>query len=257
MEWIAANGVRLCTLGLGAGAGTPVVMLHGWVTGNMAAWYPAYAVPLAQGRHVMLYDQRGHGESRLEAADHAVGFDLDSQADDLRDVIDHHGEHDARVDIVGYSMGALTALRFALRYPRRVRRLVLVDAPSPAREYVAPSLRSVDSPKALHTFLGVHAEQLAGRRYTRLYERASRMFFATSLVRDVEAMEAEPPERLARLEAPVLLVYGAESLFGSAGPRLAAALPNARLEWLPGDHDLIHSQTDALLALIEDFLGAP
>lgn len=257
MEWIAANSVRLCTLALGAGAGTPVVMLHGWVTGNMATWYPAYAVPLAQGRRVLLYDQRGHGESRLESTDHAVGYDLDSQADDLRDVVDHHGEHDARVDIVGYSMGALTALRFALRYPQRVRRLVLVDAPWPANHCIGPSLRAVDSPRALHAFLGEQAEPAGGRRYARLYERASRMFFATSLVRDVEAMEAESPERLARLAAPVLLVYGAESPFRAAGPHLAADLPHARLEWLPGAHDLIHSQTDALLAAIRRFLGEP
>ncbi|MDB5968863.1 MAG: alpha/beta hydrolase [Hydrocarboniphaga sp.] len=247
---IAVNGAQLSSLALGAGDGTPLVMLHGLISGNMASWYSAYATPLARARRVLLYDQRGHGDSSLPSG----GFDLDAQAADLLAVLAHHGHADTAVDIVGHSMGALIALHFALRHPRRVQRLVLVDAPMPARDHVAPSLLGVTSPEALAAY--VDAELPAsGRRRERLLKRLSALFFGSTLMQDVLAMNAEPDAALAALDLPVLLVYGRRSPCLAAGHRLQRLLPRAQLELIDCGHYIPEEAPAALRAQLDAFLS--
>ncbi len=257
MDRIAAIGANLCTWSLGVGEGPPLVMLHGWVTGNMATWYPAYATQLAADREVILYDQRGHGESRLDPATGPARFDLDSASDDLSLIIDHHVSPGTQVDVVAYSMGAVVALRFALRFPQRLRRLMLIDAPMPASHYVAPSLQAVKSPEALHALFTFNHVKLEGRRYTKVYERASRLFFDSTMLLDLQKMDAEPDAALAELRLPVQLAYGTHSSFRGAGEHLLHRLPDVRMEWIDGDHDIVYNRVDSLLALIKRFLAAP
>lgn len=251
MDTIHRPDVELSSLSLGQGA--PLLMLHGLATGNMATWFSAFASPLSAQRQVLLYDQRGHGGSSVPAQ----GFDLDSQADDLQAVLDHHGLGTQPVDLVGHSMGALVALHYALRAPSRVRRLVLVDAPMPAREFVAPSLLGASSPEAVAAYVEQHLAGvigLAGRRKEKLRQRLSTLFCETSLVRDVAAMDGEPEAALRALPVPTLLVYGRQSPCVAAGHRLSSLLPRARLELLDCGHYIPEEAPDALRTLIEHFL---
>jgi pimeloyl-ACP methyl ester carboxylesterase len=197
---------------------------------------------------VLLYDQRGHGGSTVPAA----GFDLDSQADDLLAVLAYYGLQAEPVDLVGHSMGALIALRFALRWPERVRRLVLVDAPMPAREYIAPSLRGAVSREALTEFVKGHG--LKGRRRERLHQRLAALFFESTLLRDVLAMDSEPDAALATLTVPVLLLFGDRSPCLEAGRHLLQTLPRARLQLVEGGHYLPEEAPAALRRHLDDFL---
>lgn len=250
---IPVAGAELSSLVLGRGEGAAVVMLHGLVSGNMASWYSAFALPLSHTRPVVLYDQRGHGGSSLPRS----GFDLDSQAADLGAVLAHHGRADEPVDLVGHSMGALVALRFALRHPERVQRLVLVDAPMPAREHVGASLLSVTSPESLAAYAETQlAAGLTGRRKERLQRRLSALFFESTLMKDVLAMASEPDAELAALKLPVLLVYGRNSPCLAAGEQLRRVLPQARLELLDCGHYIPEEAPAPLRALIEQFLPA-
>jgi (E)-2-((N-methylformamido)methylene)succinate hydrolase len=71
-------------------------------------------------RRVVTYDLLGHGSS----APLPSGSDLSMLVDQLRSVGD---AEPSPVDLVGFSLGALIAQRFALSSPERVRRLVLVS----------------------------------------------------------------------------------------------------------------------------------
>ena len=75
---------------------------------------------------ILRYDQRGHGGTGVPAA--ACNFD-DLSADLLR-LFDRF--HITKAVVVGVSMGGVTALRFAGRYPARVLALVVSDATSAA-----------------------------------------------------------------------------------------------------------------------------
>lgn len=252
MDNVIVDGAELSTLALdnrpGSAAGTPLVMLHGLIAGNMATWYSAFATPLAGERRVLLYDQRGHGGSSIPSR----GFDLDTQSDDLARVLAHH-RVDRRFDLVGHSMGALIALRYALRHPHRLRRLVLVDAPMPACDHVAPSLLSAKTPEALAEHFGANGD-LIGRRRERQLRRLSSLLFDSTLVADLLAMHAEPDEALRRLQVPTLLVYGRQSPCLEAGERLQALLPNAELRVLDCGHYIPEEAPAALRAELARFL---
>ena len=66
-------------------------------------------------------DARGHGGTRWDAAD---GFRADWLVDDLEAFVDALGL--LSFHLAGYSMGAMTALGFAVRAPERLRTLVVV-----------------------------------------------------------------------------------------------------------------------------------
>ncbi len=194
---------------------------------------------------MILYDQRGHGGSSLPVS----GFDLDQQARDLQAVLAHYGLGVTPVDVVGHSMGALIALHFALAQPKQVRRLVLVDAPMPACDYIAPSLSGVRSREALADYIDHHlavAADLKGRRRERLHQRLAALFFESTLMQDVQSMRAEPDAALAALDLPVLLIYGARSPCLAAGEHLHQTLPQVQLRLLDGGHYLLEEKPDAV-----------
>jgi pimeloyl-ACP methyl ester carboxylesterase len=260
---ITSHGAELATLCLGAASALPpMVMLHGLVFGSMASWYAGIALPLSVERQVILYDQRGHGDSTLGTA----GFDLAAQAQDLARVLDETVPG-RPVDLVGHSMGALIALHYALAHPQRVARLVLVDAPMPACTFIAPSLLQVDGPQVLEAFISRHLADAAplGRRRTRLAARLQQLFFGSSLVADVVAMQGESPARLAQLDVPVTLIYGRRSPCLAAADTLRGGLPRTHLVLLDAGHylpeeapaDLLHAVRGALYPATAAPVGMP
>ena len=74
------------------------------------------------GLRVVSYDARGHGRSGPAPDRRAYGYEL--LVGDLQAVLDGLGLE--RAVLAGASMGAHTALRFALAHPRRVRALCLI-----------------------------------------------------------------------------------------------------------------------------------
>lgn len=100
------------------GDGIPVVLLHGLTATRRYVVHGSSALQRA-GHRVVAYDARGHGDS-----DPAQPYDYASLAADLLDVLDKRGLD--RAVLAGASMGAHTAVRFALDHPERVRALALI-----------------------------------------------------------------------------------------------------------------------------------
>lgn len=238
------------------GRGPTVVMLHGLVIGNMASWFSSAALPLSAQRKVVLYDQRGHGDSSFASS----GYDLNTQVQDLQSVLAHHGIDQEPVDLVGHSMGALIALHYSLQNPERVRRLVLVDAPMPAREHVAPSLMRVQTREGLTAWVEDElavTRGLTGRRRERLQKRLVALLFESTLREDVYAMASESDTQLQDLKIPTLLIYGKHSPCFSAAEKLSQVLPQTRLVTLDCGHYIPEEAPIELRALLEEFLALP
>ncbi|MFC9327540.1 alpha/beta fold hydrolase [Kitasatospora sp. NPDC057015] len=108
-------------LACGPEGGEPLVLLHGG--GATAAVWSANAAELSRTRRVFAVDRIGEpGRSR-------PGGRAIRSAEDLYEWLD--GVLDAlgleRTDLCGHSYGGWIALTYALRTPRRVRRLALLD----------------------------------------------------------------------------------------------------------------------------------
>jgi pimeloyl-ACP methyl ester carboxylesterase len=103
------------------GDGPPIVLLHGLSATKRYVVHRSNVLPRA-GYRLVMYDARGHGESA--APEDPDAYDYSDQCADLGTVMDEH-ELD-RAALVGVSMGAHTALRFALEHPERVSALVVI-----------------------------------------------------------------------------------------------------------------------------------
>src|SRR5262245_52947816 len=104
------------------GEGRPLLLLHGAYM-SVDSMRPLLS-GLAQTRRVIAADLRGHG--RTGDVEGPITYEL--MADDTAGLMDHLGIDEA--DVVGFSMGAATALQLAIRHPERVRRLVAASVSS-------------------------------------------------------------------------------------------------------------------------------
>ncbi|WP_068086425.1 alpha/beta fold hydrolase [Novosphingobium rosa] len=95
-------------------SGPPVVLLH--EMGMTLEGWDDVAPDLARDHRVLRYDLRGFGLS--ERIDGAVG--IEDEVEDLRDLLDASGLR-GPVVLVGGAVGGAIALRFAARWPERVR----------------------------------------------------------------------------------------------------------------------------------------
>ncbi|HET9154359.1 MAG TPA: alpha/beta hydrolase [Solirubrobacterales bacterium] len=104
------------------GTGAPVVLCHGITATRRYVLHGSRALARA-GHRVVAYDARGHGES--EAAPAGEGYGYPQLIEDLERVVAAQvgGE---RFLLGGHSMGAHTAVGYALRHPERLTGLVVI-----------------------------------------------------------------------------------------------------------------------------------
>jgi pimeloyl-ACP methyl ester carboxylesterase len=112
------SGAGLVLDGEIAGQGPPVVLLHGLSATRRNVVQGSRAL-LRRGYRLIAYDARGHGSSSP-----APGYSYPELVDDLEAVLAHLELE--RVALVGSSMGAATAMAFALQAPEHVAALVQI-----------------------------------------------------------------------------------------------------------------------------------
>src|SRR5437667_9528745 len=107
------------------GAGSPVVLIHGWPLSG-ASWEKQTAALLATGHRVITYDRRCFGRSSQPA----IGYNYDTFAADLNTVLTKLTL--TKVDLVGFSMGTGEVTRYIGKYgTERVRKAVLIGTLGP------------------------------------------------------------------------------------------------------------------------------
>ncbi|MBE7162605.1 MAG: alpha/beta fold hydrolase [Williamsia herbipolensis] len=225
------------------GTGRPVLAVHG-MGGDHTTWRRLAARLRADGRSVVSYDQRGHGQSSRGV------YDLDRLRDDLLSVVGDLPE-DQTVDVVAHSLGAHVALRAAMAAPERFGRLVLEEVPPTPRDAadVAEGITPTSSPREL--VLGV---------LDLIRDPRPVMRFDARLAPTVQAAFGEPDPDwwagLRRVQTPVLVVSGGEQSF--LPPRhlrtLAGALPDGHFLSIPTGHSVHRDRPDDFAAATLAFL---
>src|SRR5256885_10803479 len=99
------------------GSGEPVVLLHGAFMAISGDWNN-WIAELAKTRKVIAIEMQGHGRT----ADIKRDITYENLADDVAGLLDHLKIPSA--DIIGYSLGAGTAMLCAIRHPEKVRKVV-------------------------------------------------------------------------------------------------------------------------------------
>jgi len=116
------------------GEGRPVILIHGWPLSS-DTWDDVGIALAESGFRAIAYDRRGFGRSDQPYA----GYDYETFADDLADVLEESGARDAT--LVGFSMGGGEVARYMHRYEgRRVAQTALISS------IVPYMLRTPDNP---------------------------------------------------------------------------------------------------------------
>jgi len=204
--------------GEAAGDGTPVVLCHGLTATRGSVVHGSRALERA-GHAVVTYDARGHGDS--DPAPGGGGYGYPELVDDLESVIESQADEGPFV-LGGHSMGAHTAIAYALRDPGRLAGLVLIGPSYPGSAAGEESLGYWDGLAEALEREGVEGFVSYVDRRQRVDERwrasvlrftRERMLRHRRLDAIVEALRqvprSQPFERLADLESievPALVV---------------------------------------------------
>jgi 3-oxoadipate enol-lactonase len=221
-------------------AGKPWLLLSNSLAADMTMWDPQVA-KLSAHRRLVRYDTRGHGRSSAPAGP----YSFDQLVDDMIAILDHLGIETA--DVLGLSLGGMTALGLGLTHPERVRKLVCCDARS---EFPPAAIAGWDQRMSAVAAGGVSS--IADETLTRWFvpatfrdrpeviEQARRMILSTSSAGYLGCVAALKTlnyrERLPRLEKHTLFVVGEDDLAAppSVMREMAAATPRAEFVTISG-----------------------
>jgi pimeloyl-ACP methyl ester carboxylesterase len=213
------------------GSGPPVVLLHGLAASTEINWRrPGVIDTLASAtRQVIGLDARGHGQSQKCYA--PGDYEKEAMSRDVSALFDHVGL--ASADVVGYAMGASTALRFALQDGRATSMVLGGIGVSPSE--TSSVFRAWE--RRIRIALEAKDSEEIADPYARWFRR-----FADKTGADRRAlaamMRAQGPipitrKELSSIEVPALVISGDRDV--SPGD-YAAALPHGRACVVSGDH---------------------
>jgi 3-oxoadipate enol-lactonase len=259
MPYATIRGLRLFYKDVGAGP--PLMVIPGLGVDSMA--YNPLIPHLRERIRLIAPDPWGLGRS-AEAPGPLSSRQL---SEDLRDLLDHLGI--VKASVLGTSMGALVARRFATLFPDRVARLVLCsagkrDAPyarrmgrllgalvkgTPPQELMGHMLTLILSPEYIDEHEGLlrDLEQLMQPNESTL----------RTMALQVAMMEAEAADTMGEIQVPVLIMSGARDRVVPLeyATVLQESLPGSRLVIIQNaaHHLFLEARDEALKGLL-DFL---
>ena len=255
MSTVTVNGVKLNYIR--TGDGSDVVLVHG-LASSLAFWYSGTVLRLRHHYRVTAYDLRGHGYSSMPPA----GYTHMTMAEDLAGLVDRLGLK--KFHLVGHSFGGLVSLSYALRYPHRLRSLVLADVPlneinsAPQWPFWWPSLMKFqnlgivipwDEPypelKVLEELARPQIRQRVGKLLSesvrlpygwgkgtdRAAKRWLKLLHTTTAREDIRFRQVSATD-LRQIAVRTLAIYGMESKWRSSAEILGDCLPKVEVAYI-------------------------
>ncbi|MEA2624615.1 MAG: hypothetical protein QOD06_660 [Candidatus Binatota bacterium] len=246
------------------GDGPPLIFLHGGSA--HAHWWDFVAPSFVDSFRVLALDLRGHGDSEW-----AKSYQVEDYESDVGALVAELGLD--RPALVGHSLGAFVALRYALHHPRDLRALAVVDGRASLGEAGSRYLQ------LLRMFLPAEYRSLeeAARRFRLLprqtsaarevIEHVARWSFRHledgmwAAKFDPEALTGQEPfdfrDRLHEIECPVLIARGEKSpvLSARAANELVGLCRDARgVEIADAYHHVLLDRPAELTQALAEFL---
>ncbi|MFA7694234.1 MAG: alpha/beta hydrolase [Methanoregula sp.] len=245
-----------------SGSGDPVVFIGG-LASTMDQWNPPVLEKFSRQFRVILFDNRGTGYSN----ESGEPFSIALFARDTANLMDALGI--TRAHIIGHSMGACIAQEFALEFPKRVNRLVLVAGDCGGSEAVKmqPEIRDrlTDKSGTVQDMIRRMFSLLFPQQWLdthdpfaycpEVYENTSDEIVA----RQIETFFAWPGSysRLGEIQSPTLVLTGDRDVIvpPKNAELLGSRIPDAQLVVFPdGGHGLMYQFPDRFCDTVLGFL---
>jgi pimeloyl-ACP methyl ester carboxylesterase len=248
------------------GSRPPLVLLHGLLVTHHE--FRGIIDPLAVDRRVIALDLPGCGESDRPDPDDADGYSLGWLAARVHEALGAMGV--LHCDLLAHSLGGAVAVELCTSVPPLVRRLVLVDPvvfplelPLEGRMALLPRLGPFlwkqlyrRSDLRRHLARVMSAPELLDERAVDVYwDRLGRdggREAAYAMLQQMTRLDALA-ERLARVDAPTLVVWGDRDALMpvETGERICRVIAGARLELVEGcGHAVPEERPDVLIELV-------
>lgn len=252
MSSISVNGVQYNVEIVGSG--TPLMCLHGF-TGSTKTW-TRLAADLRPQFSVILVDMLGHGNSSQPSDPRR--YSMNHTIIDLLEILDQIKID--KIDLLGYSLGARTALSFAVRHPERCKNLIL-ESGSPGIFDSSERMKRVEADEKLAKFIDQRGVEFfinywegiplfqsqmkmsssarASLRSQRLHNSA--VGLANSLRGIGTGSQAPVHDFLSATPIPTCIIAGEEDTrYCQIGKDMAQVIPNSHLEVVKNAGHAIH-----------------
>lgn len=226
------------------GSGPPVVLLHGFAVNSDLNWrLPGITPRLAREFRVISMDLRGHGLSGKPRDPARYGA---AMAEDVVRLLDHLGMR--KVQLVGYSLGGIVALKLAVTHPERWRSVVLMGAgwEDPQDSVFLKALDGIAADLAAGRGVPPLASRLGGKREPpgllhTLEVRTMTRFLndgpaLAAMVRGLRGL-AVPRKALRGISVPVCSIVGTRDPMRPGVDAMRGLVPDLSVVYLEGaDH---------------------
>ncbi len=258
---VRANGIEF-QVEIDGAQGAPWLVFSNSLATNLSMWDPQVAELKASFR-VLRYDQRGHGRSQAPPG----RYSFDQLAEDAVALFDALSIE--RAHFAGLSMGGVTALALALRYPQRLGRVIVADSPCASSEASARqweeriAVAAKDGMEALvePTIERWFSPPMRARKPPHI-DKVREMIRTTPVDGFIGCAAAladhDFASQVAGAKPPVLFIVGAnDGVTPAAMRKLNAALPGSRfVELEDAGHISNLDQPAAFTRAVADFLRA-
>jgi len=264
-QYIDVNGNTYAYRRFGKKGEVPIIGFQHF-TGTLDNWDPIIINGLAQEREVIIFDNKGVGNSKGETPDNVL--DMTKDAVDFIKALDVD-----RFDVLGFSLGGFIAQYLGVKYAEMVRKIIIVgSAPQGAKvlegfnDLIAKGSQLSPAELFLYIFFTPSENSRAKGKETlnRLYERTED--------RDMEATEDTVLKQakaitdwgktsdidLSQMKNPVLIIQGSndEMMDSDTSYTLFKQIPNAILTYYPdAAHGSFFQYPEIFVKQANDFLN--
>jgi len=272
------NGTQLYVKTIGQGE--PILIIHGGPGLDHTYFFPQME-GLAKDHTLIFYDQRASGKSAANLDSTQISIDI--FVDDIEAI--REGFQLEQINILGHSFGGILAMKYAMKYPEKMDKLILSNSSGASAEFMRKEAtrlqeRITEKDRFEQELIFKSQNFQAGKASA--FEDLFRIFFRKEFFNKelADSLTLTFPENFAqnsrllgflnkdmganydfsadmkKITAPTLVVYGDyEILAESAGKQIADLIPNAEFVLLKDcGHFPFIEQPKTYFGTINEFL---
>jgi pimeloyl-ACP methyl ester carboxylesterase len=219
------------------GSGKPILLIHGSLYGYIDEFEKIFPI-LTKNHKVIAVALRGHGKSEIGDRDYSYGL----FAQDMIEVL--NAEKIDSIDVMGFSSGAITAIKMAADYPERVIKVVSISGALSTNDR---SIKMKQEKEMTGEEFIANNKKFVENRKKLMPEPEQFLDFYNKLMK----VDSNPiwisENGASQIKSPLLIVGGDRDYFSvEAFQKMHSIIPNSRLLILPNNGHVDASQNKAM-----------